>query len=45
VKSELDRLVLETFEHAARELGLAPSASAAVGGAYLKAVERLGGVA
>jgi ribonucleotide reductase beta subunit family protein with ferritin-like domain len=42
VKQELESLVLETFEHAARELGLPPSESPRLGRAYLAATERLG---
>lgn len=42
VKQELEALVLDTFEHAARELGLPASESPRLGRAYLAATERLG---
>ena len=42
VKQELDALVLETFEHAGRELDFVGSSSSDLGRAYLQAVARLG---
>jgi len=42
VRRELDRLVLDTFEHAVRELGLSDSEVPKLAGAYLKTVDRLG---
>jgi len=41
VKDELDALVLETFEHAAGEIGLSVSEGPELGRAYLQAVSRL----
>jgi len=42
VKRELDALVLDTFEDAAREIGLSASEGPELGRAYLQAVARLG---
>ena len=42
VKRDLERLVLDTFDHAARELGLPPDESPRLARAYQAAVGRLG---
>jgi len=42
VRTELDQLVLQTFEHTLDELGVARSERPELGRDYLQAVERLG---